>query len=172
MKIQFPAKESQTRTRKGLDQSDWQAKYVAPGSETNPGRFWKLPPLATVLDDLKYCGGRTSDFVATITEDFSLQQLLMMEIHEELSKDENAEHATRFKAIITFGKKAQLGFGIDEALSDFRETGEMNPTLLSKLGAQAMPDTFGTSAQTKDAENKAADDEQSKKVEDHIADLE
>lgn len=169
----MPIQDKQTKPQqRKIDPSDWQAQYIPPGTKLNPSRFWKLPPLDVVLDDFKYCGGRTTDLVMNITSDPPLQQLLMIEIQEELSKDENAEHAERFKAIVTFGKKAQLGFGIDEALSDFRETGEMNATLLSKLGAQAMPETFGTSAQTKAAADQQADDEQSKKVDDHIADLE
>lgn len=158
--------------RKQLDPTDWQIRYLAPGTEQNPGRFWKLPPLSMVLDDFKYCGGQTSKFVMSITNDPDLQERLMMELHEELAKEENEFWAKRFIEIVTIGKKVRLGLGIDQALNDFRDSGEMNNTLLSKLGAQAMPETFGNSAQAKAADEKSAQDEQNKAVEDHIADLE
>lgn len=158
--------------KKQRDPADWQAKYHAPGTESNRGRFWIMPKLPVVLDDLKCCGGRTAQFVAAITDDADLQQLLMLELHEQLAKEGNEEFADRFRAVVTFGKKAQIGFGIDKALEDYRDSGEMNPTLLSKLGAQAMPETFGTSANQKAEADKVANEEQRQAVDDHIADLE
>lgn len=177
VKIRLPNDDAVRSIAKGPsakkpDPTDWQAQYVPPRTEQNPGRFWALPQLSIILDDLKFCGGRAAKFVMEITEDADLQQLLMLQIHEQLAQEGNEIWLERFKAIVTFGKKAQLAFGIDKALDDYRESGEMNPTLLSKLGAQAMPETFGNSAVLKAADDKAVQDEQSRAVDDHIADLE
>lgn len=154
------------------DPSDWQAKYLSPRSESNPSRFWVIPHLASVLDDLKFCGGRVSRLVQEISEDRDEQQNVLYQIHEELAKEENSFWAEKFRAAVTFGKRAQLGLGIDKALDDYRGSGEMNATLLSKLGAQAMPETFGNSVMQKAEVEKAAQEENDKAIEDHIADLE
>lgn len=178
VKIKLPSDDAirklsqATQPAHKFDPADWQSRYLPPGSEKNPGRFWKLPQLSIVLDDFKYCGGQTVDFVMSITGDPGLQRLLMMELHEELSKEENIHWLNRYREIMTYGKKVQLGFGIDRALGEFQETGEMNASMLAKLGAEAMPETFGNSAHAKAADDKSALDEQDKKVEDHIADLE
>lgn len=177
IKIRLPNHDDIRNIAKGPparkpDPTDWQAQYIPPGTEANPGRFWVLPQLSIILDDLKFCGGRTANFAMMIVENADLQQLLMLQIHEQLAQEGNEIWLEKFKAIVTFGKKAQLAFGIDKALDDYRESGEMNPSLLSKLGAQAMPETFGTSAVLKAADEKAVQEEQSKAVDGHIADLE
>ncbi len=145
----------------------WTLKYIPPGTSKNQSRFWKLPKLKVILEDLLCAGGVVKTLLEEINSDHSLQQLLQLQISLELQKEENKALQAEWQKIVMTSQRDRMVIGTDKLLNEFMATGkgQQAASLIQRIGANLSPESFGkegTAPRTdntnrSDAERMAAD---------------
>ncbi|MBX9948477.1 MAG: hypothetical protein K2Y39_04900 [Candidatus Obscuribacterales bacterium] len=84
----------------------WKDKYKGPNSKDNPKRYWVIPELEQIVEDLRACNGRVDRLLLSLSKVPHRQEMLLMQISELINRDPESDAAIEWQNLRTASRDA------------------------------------------------------------------
>lgn len=84
----------------------WKDKYKGPNSKDNSKRYWVLPELELIVEDLRACNGHVDRLLLSLSKVPQRQEMLLMQISELINRDVESDAAIEWQNLLTASRQA------------------------------------------------------------------